>query len=257
MQGLPFSKAFSLEGETALITGGGTGLGRAIAHAFVEAGARVILSGRRPEPLETACRELGSSAVYAIYDVAQTSEAATFIAGLRERFGRISILVNNAGNHFKKDAMETGEQEFRHLMDTHVTGAWTLSKAVAPCMIEAGRGSILFTASMASLFGLPRVFAYTTAKSAITGMVRSLAVDLSPKGIRVNAIAPGFIETDISRRALAGDPERKARILGRNPMGRLGAPDEIGWSAVFLCSPAASYINGVILPIDGGILIGF
>jgi gluconate 5-dehydrogenase len=257
MQGLPFSKAFSLEGETALITGGGTGLGRAIAHAFVEAGARVILSGRRPEPLETACRELGPSASSAIYDVAQTTEACSFISGLRERFGRISILVNNAGNHFKKDAMETGEQEFRHLMDTHVTGAWALSKAVAPCMIEAGRGSILFTASMASLFGLPRVFAYTTAKSAIIGMVRSLAVDLSPKGIRVNAIAPGFIETDISRRALAGDPERKARILGRNPMGRLGTPDEIGWSAVFLCSPAASYINGVILPIDGGILIGF
>jgi gluconate 5-dehydrogenase len=252
-----FSRAFSLAGERALITGGGTGLGKAIAHAFAAAGAEVILSGRRPEPLEAACAELGPKAAYALYDVANSSGAGDFVAELQSRFGPISILVNNAGNHFKKDAMETGELEFRHLMDTHVTGAWALSKAVAPRMIEAGRGSILFTASMASLFGLPRVFAYTTAKSAITGMVRSLAVDLSPKGIRVNAIAPGFIETEISRRAMAGDPERKARVLGRNPMGRMGTPDEIGWAAVFISSPAASYINGVILPVDGGILIGF
>lgn len=150
MQGLPFTKAFSLESETALITGGGTGLGRAIAHAFVQAGARVILSGRRPEPLEAACRDLGPNASYAIYDVARTTEAGGFIAGLKERCGGISILVNNAGNHFKKDALETGEQEFRHLMDTHVTGAWALAKAAAPGMIEAGRGNILFTASMAS-----------------------------------------------------------------------------------------------------------
>jgi gluconate 5-dehydrogenase len=255
--GLQFPQAFSLEGETALITGGGTGLGKAMAHAFIAAGARVILTGRREEPLRAACADLGEKAAYALFDVAETAGAAPFVAGLLERFGAVSILVNNAGNHFKKDALETGEQEFRHLMDTHVTGAWSLAKAVAPGMIAAGRGNLLFTASMASLFGIPRVFAYSTAKSAISGMVRSLAVDLSPKGIRVNAIAPGFIETDISRKAMAGDPERKARVLSRNPMGRFGTPEEIGMAAVFLCSPAAAYINGVILPVDGGMLIGF
>lgn len=257
MLGCAFPQVFSLAEETALITGGGTGLGRAMAAAFVASGARVVLTGRREEPLVSACEGLGPGAGYALYDVAEPARAESFVAGLQERFGFISILVNNAGNHFKKDALETGEEEFRHLMDTHVTGAWALARAVAPGMLEAGRGSLLFTASMASSMGIPKVFAYTTAKSAIGGMVRSLAADLSHRGVRVNAIAPGFIETDISRRAFAGDPERKARVLGRNPMGRLGTPEEVGWAAVFLCSPAASYINGVVLPVDGGMLIGF
>jgi gluconate 5-dehydrogenase len=228
-----------------------------MAAAFVASGARVVLTGRREEPLAAACERLGPNAAFALYDVAESAYADSLISRLREQFDPISILVNNAGNHFKKDALETGEEEFRLLMDTHVTGAWALARAVVPSMIKAGRGNLLFTASMASCMGIPKVFAYTTAKSAIAGMVRSLAADLSPKGIRVNAIAPGFIETDISRKAFSGDPERKARVLQRNPMGRMGTPEEIGWAAVFLCSPAASYINGVVLPVDGGMLIGF
>ena len=123
--------------------------------------------------------------------------------------------------------------------------------------IQQGRGNILFTASMTSFFGLPRVFAYTTAKSAYLGMVRSLAVDLSPRGIRVNGIAPGFIETEISRRAMAGDPARKEKVLRRTPRGRFGHTEDIGWAAVYLCSPAAKFVNGVVLPVDGGMLIGF
>jgi gluconate 5-dehydrogenase len=257
MLGLKYPDAFSLAGETALITGGGTGLGRAMAAAFVACGAKVVLTGRRAEPLEATCSELGEAASYAIFDVAESSKAEAFVAGLLKKHGFIAILVNNAGNHFKKSLLETGEEEFRHLMDTHVTGAWALAKAMAPSMIEAGRGNVIFTASMASLFGIPKVFAYTTAKSAIAGMVRSLAVDLSPKGIRVNAIAPGFIETAISRKAMEGDPERKARVLSRNPMNRMGTTEEIGWATAFLCTPAASYINGVVLPVDGGMLIGF
>ncbi len=256
----PFFKmceAFSLEGELAVITGGATGLGRAMAHAMVEAGARVILVGRRKELLEAAAQELGPKAGWAIHDVADTSHAPAFADEVRERFGKTTILINNAGNHFKKTIEETDEGEFRHLLDTHVTGAYALTKAMVPVMVEQGRGHLLFTASMTSFFGLSKVFAYSTAKSAYMGMVRSLAVDLSPKGIRVNAIAPGFIETEISRKAMDGDPARKQRVLSRTPMGRFGVPEDVGWAAVYLCSPAARFVNGVVLPVDGGVLIGF
>jgi len=250
-------EAFSLKGELAVITGGATGLGRAMAHAFVEAGACVVLVGRRREQLEDAVQELGANAGFAIHDVAETSHASALAAEVRERFGQATILINNAGNHFKKTIEETEEAEFRQLLDTHVTGAYALTKAMVPAMIEQGRGHLLFTASMTSFFGLSKVFAYSTAKSAYMGMVRSLAVDLSPKGIRVNAIAPGFIETDISRKAMEGDPARKERVLSRTPMGRFGVPEDVGWAAVYLSSPAARFINGVVLPVDGGVLIGF
>ncbi len=250
-------QAFRLDGELALITGGATGLGRAMAHALVEAGARVVLVGRRRDQLETAVAELGPNAGWATHDVANTEHAPALVEDVRERYGAVTILVNNAGNHFKKSVEETEEQEFRHLLDTHVTGAYALTKAIVPSMVERGHGHILFTASMASFFGLSKVFAYSTAKSAYLGMVRSLAVDLSPKGIRVNAIAPGFIETEISRKAMEGDPARKHRVLSRTPMGRFGVPEDVGWAAVYLSSPAARFVNGVVLPVDGGVLIGF
>jgi gluconate 5-dehydrogenase len=124
-------------------------------------------------------------------------------------------------------------------------------------MIERQSGSILFTASMASLFGLPLVIAYTAAKAALTGMVRGYAVEFSTHGVRVNAVAPGWIETAISRQALEGDPKRRDRILARTPMGRLGVPADIGWAAVYLASPAAQFVTGVTLPVDGGVSIGF
>ena len=124
-------------------------------------------------------------------------------------------------------------------------------------MIERRSGSILFITSMAAIFGIPQVVAYTAAKSACTGMVRALATELSPHGVRVNAIAPGWIETDMTRKAMDGDPERRRKILGRTPMGRFGETDDIGQAAVFLCSPAAKFITGVVLPVDGGASIGF
>lgn len=254
---LSLANAFSLQGELALITGGASGLGRAIAHAYVEAGARVVLVGRRRDELEKAAGELGPNAHFATHDVAATGKTQELASLVKERFGSVTILVNNAGNHFKKSIEETDEQEFRQLMDTHVMGAYAMTKAFIPCMAERGHGSVLFTASMTSFFGLPKVFAYSTAKSAYLGMVRSLAVDLSPKGIRVNAIAPGFIETAISRKAMAGDPMRKQKVLSRTPMSRFGVPEDVGWAAVYLASPAARFVNGVVLPVDGGMLIGF
>jgi gluconate 5-dehydrogenase len=171
--------------------------------------------------------------------------------------GPVSILVNNAGVHLKKPMAATTEDEMRWQLDVHVLGAHALSRAAYAWMQPRGKGNILFIASMASLFGLPMIGAYATAKSAILGLMRTMAVEWSPQGIRVNAIAPGWIETDITRKAVLNDPARLQRILQRTPMGRMGQPDDIAGAAVFLCSPAAQFITGVVLPVDGGVSIGF
>ncbi len=176
---------------------------------------------------------------------------------MTKEVGPISCLVNNAGIHLKKPAIETTPEEFQKVLTTHVLGAHALVRAVAPGMIERKTGSILFTASMASLFGIPLVVAYSAAKTAHLGMVRTLATELSQHGIRVNAIAPGWIETEMSAKAMAGDPARKQKILGRTPMAKFGAPSDVGWAAVYLASPAGGFVTGVVLPIDGGASIGF
>ena len=147
-------------------------------------------------------------------------------------------------------------QEFQRVIDTHVLGAFALSRALIPGMKQQGRGNILFIASMASLMGIPEVVAYSAAKTALVGLVRTLATELSADGIRVNAIAPGWIESDMSLKALANDAPRRERVLTRTPMKRLGKPEDIG-AAVYLCSPAARFVTGVLLPVDGGISIGF
>jgi gluconate 5-dehydrogenase len=248
---------FSLEGETALITGGGSGLGLGIATCFVQAGARVVLVGRRPDVLKDAVSQLGEAAAFEAHDVTRLNEAPALIERVTKRFGRISILVNNAGIHLKKPAVETTPAEFNAVLQTHVVAAFSLTRAVLPAMIERRHGSILFTASMASLFGIPLVVAYATAKSAYLGLVRTLATEVSPHGVRVNAIAPGWIESDLMRQALASDPERSQRILSRTPMNRFGTAEDIGLAATYLCSPAARFVTGVVLPVDGGASIGF
>jgi gluconate 5-dehydrogenase len=189
--------------------------------------------------------------------VTRLDQAPRLAREVTERFGAASILINNAGIHLKKPAIDTTEDEFLHVLQTHVLGAHALSRAVAPAMMRRGAGSILFIASMAALIGIPQVVAYSAAKSAYVGMVRALATELSPQGVRVNAIAPGWIETDMSRQAMNGDPERRKKILSRTPLARFGDPDDIGQAAVYLCSPAAKFITGVVLPVDGGVSIGF
>jgi gluconate 5-dehydrogenase len=228
-----------------------------MARALAAAGSRVVLTGRREELLKKAAEEIGPRAQFMVHDVNRLSEAGSLVESAAARFGPVTILINNAGVHLKKAAIDTTEEEFLKVLTTHVLGAHALSRAVAPEMMRRGAGTILFIASMASLFGLPKVVAYSAAKSAYLGMVRALATELSPHGVRVNAIAPGFIETDMSRKALDGDPDRKQRVLGRTPMGRLGDPDDVGMAAVYLCSPAAKFVTGVVLPVDGGASIGF
>jgi gluconate 5-dehydrogenase len=248
---------FRLDGELALITGGGTGLGLGVARCMAMAGARVVIVGRREAVLQGAARELGPQASYAVHDVTDLERASELARRVEQEVGPVSILVNNAGIHLKKPALETTEAEFLQVFNTHVTGAFALTRAVAPGMIERRHGSILFMASMASLFGIPQVVAYTAAKSAYLGLVNALTSELSPSGVRVNAIAPGWIESEMSRKALEKDPERKNRILARTPMSRLGQPGDIGHAAVYLSSPAASFVTGVVLPVDGGANVGF
>lgn len=249
---------FSLESEIALITGGGSGLGFGIARSFIAAGARVIIVGRRQEQLEAACAELGPAAVAVTGDITEFEQMNELAARAAEAYAKpVSILVNNAGIHLKKPAWETSPVEFETVMRTHVTAAHALTTAVLPSMLERKHGSILFTASMTSFIGMPNVIAYSAAKTALVGMTRALSSEVAPHGVRVNAIAPGWIESPMLRKALAGDAARENKILARTPMARFGKPEDIGWAATYLCSPAAQFLTGVVLPVDGGASTGF
>ena len=248
---------FSLKGETALITGGGSGLGLGMARSFVAAGAKVVLVGRRADVLQAAAKSLGKGASFAAHDITKLDEAKDFIQRIEKKSGAISILVNNAGIHLKKPAVDITAAEFNAVFQTHVAAAFSLTTAVLPGMMKRKHGNILFTASMASLFGIPLVAAYSAAKSAHLGLVRSLATEVSPHGVRVNAIAPGWIESAMMLKALNGDPERSRKILGRTPLNRFGTAEDIGLAAVYLCSPAAKFVTGIVLPVDGGASIGF
>lgn len=250
-------KQFSLNNEIALVTGGATGIGLGIARALIEAGARVVLSSRNEEALKEAAGQLGDQAAYRVHDVTAFARSESFVAEVEETIGPISILINNAGNHLKKPSEEVSSGEFKAVLDVHVLGAHEITVAVGKRMIARGRGSILFIASMASLFGIPNVVAYSAAKAGYLGMVRGLATEWGPKGIRVNAIAPGWIDSEMMRKAVDADPERQQKILARTPLGVFGQAEDIGWAAAFLCSSAARFITGVCLPVDGGAAIGF
>jgi NAD(P)-dependent dehydrogenase (short-subunit alcohol dehydrogenase family) len=249
---------FSLADERAIVTGGGSGLGAAIAECLIAAGARVVICGRREGVLKEMCERLGARASYIVHDVSDSSKADQLVvAAARANGGPATILVNNAGIHLKKSSLDETAEDEQDMFDVHVLGAMALTRAVASGMIERGSGSIIFITSMAALFGIPEVAAYSAAKSATLGLVRSLAVEWSPRGVRVNAIAPGWIETPMSHQALDNAPDRKRKILARTPMGRLGTPEDIGWAAVYLCSSQAKFITGQQLVVDGGVSIGF
>lgn len=248
---------FSLAGQTALITGGGTGLGLGMARCIVAAGGRVVLLGRRAEVLDRACAALGSEAFALAGDITHLGAAPALVDRAEHLAGPITLLINNAGIHLKKPAVETSDAEFAAVLQTHVSGAFALTREAGRRMIKRRAGCVLFTVSMAAFMGIPYIIAYTAAKSAYVGMVRALATEWGPHGVRVNAIAPGWITSPMTDQALGNDPARKAKIMGRIPLGGLGDPADIGWAAVYLASPAARYVNGVILPVDGGAVESF
>jgi NAD(P)-dependent dehydrogenase (short-subunit alcohol dehydrogenase family) len=249
--------AFGLDGQLALVTGGGTGLGLGICEALTEAGARVLMTGRREEVLRDACKHLGASADYLRHDVTDLPSIPRLVEQVENRFGPLDILVNNAGNYLKKAAADTSDADFASVLQTHLFGSYALSRECGRRMVTRKRGSILMIVSMASLFGIPLVSAYAAAKSALLGLTRALTVEFSPHGVRVNAIAPGWFNTALNRKAFETDPDRKQKILERTPLGSLGEEMDIGYAAVYLSSPAAKFVTGVCLPVDGGASIGF
>lgn len=243
--------------RTAIVTGGGSGLGLAIAKKFVESGIETVIAGRDQDKLEKAKSQLGELCYPVQCDLTDLSNIPSFVNGVIARFGSIDVLVNNAGINMKKEFIEVADEDFQRILTTNVCAVFSLSREVVKQMLKQGYGSIINISSMAAQYGLPKVIAYSASKSAIDGMTRAMAVELSPQGIRVNAIAPGFIETDMTATALNSDPERKQKVFSRTPMGYMGKPDDIGEAALFLASDASKYITGVILPVDGGNSIGF
>lgn len=250
-------KGFDLSGKIALVTGGGTGLGLGMAKAFVDSGARVVITGRREQVLKEACEKIGNNCIYRSNDIRDLKSLPELVLDIEGNIGPIDILVNNAGINLKKNALDVTNDEFQDIIQTNLVGLFALTREVARKMVERKKGSIIMITSMAAMYGLSQVSAYAASKSALLGLTRVLASDLSSSNVRVNAIAPGFIESPMLLKALDADPSRKRRILERTPMNQFGTPEDIAAAAVYLASDASRFVTGVNLPVDGGNSIGF
>jgi NAD(P)-dependent dehydrogenase (short-subunit alcohol dehydrogenase family) len=245
------------EQMVAIITGGASGLGYAVVKKFVQSGIRAVIIGRDEERLNEAREAFGDLCATVPFDLSNLQGIAGLVERIAKEYGRIDILVNNAGINMKKPFTEVSDDDFQRIMLTNVNAVFALSREVAKVMLAQQKGSIVNISSMASQYGIPKVIAYTASKSAIEGMTRAMAVDLTPGGIRVNCVAPGFIATDMSAKALDNDPERKNKVLSRTPMGKLGAPADVAEAVYFFSTDAAKYVTGTVLPVDGGNSIGF
>lgn len=251
------TNAFSLEGKTALITGGGTGIGLGIAQEFINAKAKVIITGRREDVLKNACEALGENAHYVVSDLSILNGIPALVANIEAKFGAIDILVNNAGIHLKKWAQETTDEEFLKIIQTNLLSVFALTREVAKGMLERKNGSIILISSMAGLFGIDRVSAYGTSKTALIGLMNNLVTEYSRDNVRINCIAPGWIRSDMFLNAINQDQERKQKIINRIALPDFGKPEDIGNAAVYLSSQAGRYITGVVLPVDGGASVNF
>jgi NAD(P)-dependent dehydrogenase (short-subunit alcohol dehydrogenase family) len=248
---------FSLENKLALVTGGGSGIGFDIAKCLVNAGARVVITGRREFMIKEAAENLGLNCIYVVNDVTDLTKTEQLVEGIESAYGPIDILVNNAGINLKKPSLEVSDEEFDRIIQTNLNAVFALTRNTAKRMVERRSGSIIMISSMTGYYGIDRVPAYTASKSGIEGLTKALAVDWGKYGVRVNAIAPGFIETAMMQTAMSSDPDRMNKALNRTPMAKFGKPEDIGHAAVFLASDASSFITGVSLRVDGGNAIGF
>jgi NAD(P)-dependent dehydrogenase (short-subunit alcohol dehydrogenase family) len=246
-----------MEQKIAIVTGGSSGLGYATVKKFTENNIFTFVIGRDEEKLKKACAEFGKNSQAVVFDVTQLDKIPALIKKLADQKGRIDILVNNAGINQKKPLVEVTDEEFQKIIHTNVSSVFSFSREVAKLMIAQKNGCIINISSMAAQYGLPGVISYTASKTAIDGMTRAMAVELSPLGIRVNAIAPGFIFTKMSSAALDSDPQRKQKVLSRTPMGKLGMPEDVANAALFLASDESSFMTGTVIPVDGGNSIGF
>jgi len=240
-----------------LITGGCSGLGLKTAEKFIDTGAKVIVTDISEKNMASAKEKLGENCYPTLSDVTNLESLPKLVQEIETNIGPIDILVNNAGIHIKKSLHDYTDADFDKVLKTHLYGSFVLTRECSKNMVERKTGSIIFITSMASCFGLPYTIAYTASKSAMKGMVRELSTELSPHGVRVNSIAPGFIETPMLRQAFSGDPARENKVLSRTPMNKLGEPEDIANGILFLTSENAKFITGVDLAIDGGMSIGF
>jgi 2-dehydro-3-deoxy-D-gluconate 5-dehydrogenase len=245
--------AFDLTGKTAIVTGANTGLGQGIALSLAQAGAAIVAVGRSSmDETERLCRDVGAGFHSVQADLSSLEPIERIVAESSKIGERIDILVNNAGIIRRADAIEFSEKDWDDVMNVNLKSTFFLSQAVARRMLsDEGGGKIINIASLLSFQGGIRIPSYTASKSGLAGLTRLLACEWAAKGINVNAIAPGYFVTN-NTEALRNDPKRSTEILGRIPAGRWGDPADLGGAAVFLASSAADYIQGVVLPVDGG-----
>jgi 2-deoxy-D-gluconate 3-dehydrogenase len=243
---------FSLTGKTALVTGASKGIGASIAIAMAQAGADVVLVGRSQDSLSatrTAIENLGRTTESLIADVESRDQIAAAFKSIEQL--NVEIVVNNAGSISRAPAIETSLEDWDRIIDTNLNSVFQISQLCAKSMLAKGHGRIINIASLLSFQGGINVPAYTASKHAVAGVTKALANEWGAKGVTVNAIAPGYISTD-NTQALRNDADRNTSILARIPIGRWGTPEDLAAVAVFLASPAATYINGEIITVDGG-----
>jgi gluconate 5-dehydrogenase len=248
---------FDLSGRAALVTGAYRGLGFSIARGLAQAGATVVLNGRKPDELAKSARVLadaGLKADIAVFDITDRAAIETAVAAVVARHGAIDILVNNAGIQRRGPLVDFPQKEWDEIIATNLTAPFVVSQAVLPGMIAKKRGKIIHVASLMSELARPTVVPYTAAKGGVRQLTRGMAVELAPMGIQVNAIAPGYFATEMNR-ALIDNAEFNAWVCKRTPAGRWGKPDELAGLAVFLASDASDYMTGQMLVMDGGMSV--
>lgn len=243
---------FDFTGRVAIVTGAGRGIGRSIAAGFAEAGATVVLTGRHEDELTAAAEQMGGTTLPVCVDIAQPDEVECIAEEALRAFGRIDVLVNNAGQGLVAPSEAVPLADWQRVLDVNLTGAFLLSRAAARTMLAAGRGAIVNVGSLTSYLGFPERAAYGASKAAIGQLTRTLASEWGPRGIRVNCVVPGFVATAPVRRLIEQGTLDADRIGARTPLRRLGEPDDLVGPVLFLASDAARFVTGAALPVDGG-----
>jgi len=247
-----------LAGKVALITGGGTGIGAATARRFAAEDARVVVTGRRPEPIEAVAAELGGVAVAG--DATRAADVRHAVETALERFGGLDVVVANAGGKGTGPLTEAGDDAWQASLESNLTSAFLTTREAMPALLARGGGSIVIVASEAALVAVPGEAGYATAKSALLGLTRSLAVDYGPQGVRANAICPGWVRTpmadgemdELARTRGVSREEAYALACAPLPLRRPAAPEEIAAACLFLASSEASFVTGAVIACDGG-----
>jgi 2-deoxy-D-gluconate 3-dehydrogenase len=245
-------RMFDLTGKVAIVTGGNGGIGLGIARGLVDAGASVVLAGRNAEKGAAAVAGLGAQAAFVAADITGKPACVALVAATVARFGRLDIVVNNAGTSIRKPPQAFDEAEWHHIMDTNVTSAFLLCQAAYPELKRSGGGKIVSIGSLNSVMAAPHNVPYTASKGAIMQMTRGLAMAWAADNIQANTILPGWIDTEMTVTARAHVAGLQEMVVARTPAGRWGKPEDLAGLAVFLASPAADFITGAAIPADGG-----